>query len=56
MIVSHDPRIIETFCDRALLLESGRIMLGGAPHDVAARYMSLLTTTGGHAADVATSM
>ena len=27
IIVSHDPRIIETFCSRALLLDRGRVVL-----------------------------
>ena len=29
IIVSHDPRIIGTFCSRALLLDSGRVVLSG---------------------------
>ena len=43
VIVSHDPRIISSFCDRALLLDDGRILLEGTPVDVANRYVSLLT-------------
>jgi ABC-type polysaccharide/polyol phosphate transport system ATPase subunit len=43
IIVSHDPRIIATFCDRALLLEDGRIMADGTPRDIADRYISTLT-------------
>jgi ABC-type polysaccharide/polyol phosphate transport system ATPase subunit len=43
IIVSHDPRIIRTFCDRALLLDGGRIMFEGTAEDVAARYVSRLT-------------
>jgi ABC-type polysaccharide/polyol phosphate transport system ATPase subunit len=43
IIVSHDPRIIATFCDRALLLDSGRIVFEGPARDVADRYLSTLT-------------
>src|SRR5207248_337444 len=42
LIVSHDPRIIETFCDRALLLEGGRIVVECRSREVAERYVSLL--------------
>jgi ABC-type polysaccharide/polyol phosphate transport system ATPase subunit len=40
IIVSHDPRIISTFCDRALMLENGRIVIDAPAADVAARYLS----------------
>ena len=43
IVVSHDPRIISTFCDRALLLDGGRIAMAGAARDVADRYVSMLT-------------
>jgi ABC-2 type transport system ATP-binding protein len=43
IIVSHDPRVIATFCDRALLLDQGRIVLEGQAGDVADRYVSTLT-------------
>jgi len=46
IMVSHDPRIISTFCDRALLLDGGRIVMDGAASDVAARYVSTLTHPG----------
>jgi ABC-type polysaccharide/polyol phosphate transport system ATPase subunit len=42
LVVSHDPRIITTFCDRALLLDRGRIVMDGAPTDVARRYLSIV--------------
>jgi ABC-type polysaccharide/polyol phosphate transport system ATPase subunit len=42
LIVSHDPRIIATFCDRALLLEGGRIVVEGRSQEVAERYVSML--------------
>jgi len=43
IIVSHDPRIITTFCDRALLLDGGRIVFEGPAQKVADRYVSTLT-------------
>jgi len=43
IIVSHDPRIIATFCDRALLVESGRIAAEGAAREIADRYVATLT-------------
>ena len=46
IIVSHDPRVITTFCDRALLLDGGRITCEGAARDVADRYVSTLTNAG----------
>jgi ABC-2 type transport system ATP-binding protein len=47
IIVSHDPRIIATFCDRALLLDGGRIVFEGPAQDVADRYLSTLTQAEG---------
>ena len=46
IIVSHDPRVISTFCDRALLLDAGQIVFEGAPREVAERYVSTLTSSG----------
>src|SRR4051812_42275564 len=43
LMVSHDPRIIASFCDRALLLDAGRIVMQGAASDVADRYITMLT-------------
>jgi len=43
IIVSHDPRVISSFCDRALLLEGGRIMMDGKASEIADRYVSMLT-------------
>jgi len=38
VLVSHDLRTVETFCDRAILLESGRIRREGPAGDVVAAY------------------
>src|SRR5215467_6081023 len=41
LLVSHDPRVVVTFCDRALLLEGGRILVDGPGKVVADRYLEL---------------
>jgi ABC-type polysaccharide/polyol phosphate transport system ATPase subunit len=43
LLVSHEPRTIAAFCDRAVLLEGGRIIMAGPAGEVADRYMALLT-------------
>jgi len=43
IIVSHDPRVVATFCDRALLLDGGRILFEGTPQEISQRYVSTLT-------------
>ena len=43
LLVSHEPRTIAAFCDRALLLEDGHIVHAGPAEMVAARYLELLT-------------
>jgi len=40
LLVSHEPRIVNSFCDRALLFNGGRIVFDGSPSDVSARYVS----------------
>jgi ABC-type polysaccharide/polyol phosphate transport system ATPase subunit len=45
IIVSHDPRIIATFSERALLLDGGRVVFEGGSREVADRYVSMLTAT-----------
>jgi ABC-2 type transport system ATP-binding protein len=42
ILVSHDPRVVGTFCPRALLLDRGRVVLDGAGTEVAAAYLRLL--------------
>src|SRR5215470_1614151 len=43
LLVSHDPGTITTFCDRALLLERGRILVDGPSKVVADRYLEVLS-------------
>lgn len=45
VLVSHDPRLIGTFCERGLLLERGRITSTGPAADVAEAYLALLRPT-----------
>jgi ABC-type polysaccharide/polyol phosphate transport system ATPase subunit len=45
VLVSHDPRTVATFCDRALLLEGGRLVMDDASSVVADRYIQTLTKT-----------
>ncbi|MGH9386301.1 MAG: ABC transporter ATP-binding protein [Vicinamibacterales bacterium] len=41
LLVSHEPHIIETFCDRAVLLEAGRVLMDGGGVDVVRGYRQL---------------
>jgi ABC-type polysaccharide/polyol phosphate transport system ATPase subunit len=43
VLVSHDARTVTAFCDRAVLLESGRIMAEGSGSAIAADYVARLT-------------
>jgi ABC-type polysaccharide/polyol phosphate transport system ATPase subunit len=42
VIVSHDPLVIRTFCQRALLLERGQVVLDGPAAAVADAYLTLM--------------
>jgi ABC-2 type transport system ATP-binding protein len=39
VIVSHDPKVVSSFCSRAILMDAGRIVFEGPGEEVAARYM-----------------
>jgi ABC-type polysaccharide/polyol phosphate transport system ATPase subunit len=41
VIVSHEPRVVAEFCDRALLLEAGRIRMNDDPRKVLEAYSAL---------------
>jgi ABC-type polysaccharide/polyol phosphate transport system ATPase subunit len=45
LLVSHNPRVVSEFCERALLIEDGRILLEASGAQVGQRYLSLLTDT-----------
>jgi ABC-type polysaccharide/polyol phosphate transport system ATPase subunit len=38
VLISHDLAAVDRLCDRALLMESGGVVLDGLPRDVIARY------------------
>ncbi len=42
LLVSHEARTIAAFCDRALLLEGGRIVMDGRGSHVAEAYLDML--------------
>jgi ABC-type polysaccharide/polyol phosphate transport system ATPase subunit len=46
VLVSHNPRIITEFCDRAVLLEGGRIVMDGPAAAVADEYTRMLAPRG----------
>jgi ABC-type glutathione transport system ATPase component len=41
LLVTHDMRSVERFCDRAMLLDSGRIESLGDPSQISRRYLQL---------------
>jgi ABC-type polysaccharide/polyol phosphate transport system ATPase subunit len=43
ILVSHDPRVISSSCDRAVLIDGGRIVFEGPAADVSSRYTAMLT-------------
>lgn len=45
VLVSHDPLTVTRFCDRALLLERGRIVMDGSPEAVCEEYVRLTGQT-----------
>jgi lipopolysaccharide transport system ATP-binding protein len=42
LIVSHDPAAIQSLCDRAVLLDGGRVLLDGRPQEVFDYYNALI--------------
>lgn len=42
LIVSHDPTAIQSICDRAVLLDGGRVLLDGRPQEVFDYYNALI--------------
>lgn len=47
LLVSHDAGAITNLCDRAILLEQGRVAFQGEPGDAIARYHAALRNAGG---------
>ena len=44
LIVSHDIGFIENFCDRAFIIDKGRIVFSGKTHETSNNYRILVTT------------
>lgn len=44
LMVSHDPKDIERFCDRAILLDEGEIVQEGSGQEIAQAYIRSLTS------------
>lgn len=42
LFVSHDPAAVQALCDRAILLEQGRVVLDGRPQEVLDYYNALI--------------
>jgi ABC-type polysaccharide/polyol phosphate transport system ATPase subunit len=42
VFVSHDAAAVERLCDRAILLQGGRVQFDGSTHDAIVRYRQLL--------------
>lgn len=42
LFVSHDPSAIQSLCDRAVLLDHGRVLMDGMPSDVMDYYNALI--------------
>ncbi len=42
ILVSHDMKIVERFCNRAVWMREGRVAADGAPEDVAAEYLTAI--------------
>jgi lipopolysaccharide transport system ATP-binding protein len=45
VLVSHSTEQIARHCDRALLIDSGRLLASGAPKDISNQYMDLIYGT-----------
>ena len=41
ILVTHDMSNVERFCDRAIMIENGKVMVEGSPKDVAKAYLDL---------------
>ena len=43
LFVSHDMNAVQSLCDRAILLESGKMVTEGKPNDVATAYLEVMS-------------
>jgi ABC-type polysaccharide/polyol phosphate transport system ATPase subunit len=51
LFISHDLASVERLCDRALLMEKGRLAASGDPHDIIDRYLRTEAATVAEVAD-----
>jgi len=42
VLVSHDPKTVATFCDRAILIDGGRIIAEGSGASIGEQYLQVL--------------
>src|SRR5207237_1237523 len=42
LFVSHDPGAVRALCNRAILLNNGKMLAGGTPSDVLNRYQKII--------------
>jgi ABC-2 type transport system ATP-binding protein len=47
VFVSHDMNAVREYCDKAILIENGKIAASGSPNDVAAEYTKLFSESMG---------
>jgi ABC-type polysaccharide/polyol phosphate transport system ATPase subunit len=45
ILVSHDPRVVASFCNRGILMERGRSVFEGTGPEVSARYLASMSVT-----------
>jgi ABC-2 type transport system ATP-binding protein len=43
LLVSHDPRVVAGFCNRAILMDHGRVVSAGTGTEIAQRYLAATT-------------
>jgi ABC-type polysaccharide/polyol phosphate transport system ATPase subunit len=46
VLASHDPDLVERLCDRALLIEDGRVLMRGGGGEVSRAYLARLARSG----------
>ncbi len=44
LFISHDLSSVEKLCDRVVLMQKGRLVASGAPHDIIINYQNTATT------------
>jgi ABC-type polysaccharide/polyol phosphate transport system ATPase subunit len=39
IMVSHDPRLVKSLCNRVIWMDHGKMVADGSPEDVVERYL-----------------